>query len=177
MFPSDYKTFLVKYGGSSFDTNAYYKPKVKSHWTPEDGYDSIDEFYGFAGENSISKMLKRYFGRMPDALVPIADDGGGNQICICCKGESEGKIYFWDHENELEANKMLKPHIFKEVNVNEYWENIYLVDDSFADFIMGFEIREEEKAKDSSVTMTFADGFLEKWQKAREELEKKEKKK
>ena len=36
---------------------------------------------------------------MPDFIFPIANDPGGNLICMDAK---DGKIYFWDHENEVD---------------------------------------------------------------------------
>ena len=33
-------------------------------------------------------------------MVAIADDPGGNPICLCVAGENCGKIYFADHEYE-----------------------------------------------------------------------------
>lgn len=41
-------------------------------------------------------------------FVPIADDSGGNQICIGVSKENFGDLYFWEHElgNENELDNL-----------------------------------------------------------------------
>lgn len=39
-----------------------------------------------------------YDGLVPQRLLPIADDPGGNLICISLSGSDRGAICFWDHE-------------------------------------------------------------------------------
>jgi cell wall assembly regulator SMI1 len=39
-----------------------------------------------------------YDGLIPERLLPIADDPGGNHICIVLSGPDRGAVYFWDHE-------------------------------------------------------------------------------
>lgn len=39
-----------------------------------------------------------YRGRIPDGVLPIADDAGGNQVCLAVAGEFPGSVWFWDHE-------------------------------------------------------------------------------
>jgi cell wall assembly regulator SMI1 len=60
--------------------------------------------------------------RVPDDLLPFARDPGGNLICIGLYGENEGKVYFWDHEEET---------------VPPSYRNCHLVADSFDEFING----------------------------------------
>jgi hypothetical protein len=40
----------------------------------------------------------KYAGLVPKNLLPIADDPGGNLICIVLSGVIRGAICFWDHE-------------------------------------------------------------------------------
>lgn len=50
-------------------------------------------------------------------FISIADDPGGNEICICVVGEYIGKIYFWFHDGEN----------------SEEMDNMYFLKDSFND--------------------------------------------
>jgi hypothetical protein len=40
----------------------------------------------------------QYAGLVPERLLPIADDPGGNLICIVLSGPDVGAVCFWDHE-------------------------------------------------------------------------------
>jgi cell wall assembly regulator SMI1 len=67
--------------------------------------------------------------RLPRGFVAIGDDGGGNEICIDCnEGQEYGKIYFWDHDNEADQAQGETP---------ETVENIYLLGDTFSEFLEG----------------------------------------
>ena len=37
---------------------------------------------------------------MPESLIPLGDDGRGNQICLGVSGDETGKVFYWDHNNE-----------------------------------------------------------------------------
>ncbi len=39
-----------------------------------------------------------YGGVVPQHLLPIADDPGGNLICLVLNGSNRGAVCFWDHE-------------------------------------------------------------------------------
>ena len=73
---------------------------------------------------AISDTLATINGAL-DAFVeiPIADDPGGNAICLGMSGNERGKVYFWDHE--MEADEGDEPT----------FENVYLVAESFASFL------------------------------------------
>lgn len=49
----------------------------------------------------------RYGRRIPSELIPIAEDGDGNVVCVALFGEFRGAIYFWDHEVEPAALGLL----------------------------------------------------------------------
>ena len=54
--------------------------------------------------------------------MPIARDPGGNQILLAFAGPNEGKVYFWDHEEEPAMPN---------------YSNCHLIADSFREFIEG----------------------------------------
>jgi hypothetical protein len=77
--------------------------------------------------------LEVYDERVPADLIPIADDAFGNNICIGWKGEREGKIYFWDHEDELDENGDF---------VQDY-RNVFLVANNLQEFLDNLITHEE----------------------------------
>jgi hypothetical protein len=62
----------------------------------------LNAFFGvmMSGSYDIAKNYKMYKGRMPVGLLPIANDPGGNIICLSTAGDDKGSVYFWDHEEE-----------------------------------------------------------------------------
>jgi hypothetical protein len=60
----------------------------------------------FLGAREIVEHRARLRGRLPEALLPIADAAGGNRICISVVPGEVGAIYYWDHElDHLGAEK------------------------------------------------------------------------
>lgn len=98
--PEDYREFLLRYGSD----HAYFNQTVAiSHPAHPDGFFGIDHFLGAVPrENSYCyDLLARYAedrSILPDGVLTIADDGGGNFICLAVSGENRGRIYYWDHE-------------------------------------------------------------------------------
>ncbi|MEK4059759.1 MULTISPECIES: SMI1/KNR4 family protein [Paenibacillus] len=174
-----YKIFVFKYGNSTFENDVRYRPLKQSHWTGKDGLNAFGSFFGFEeGADNLEENIKRYYDRIPNSIVPIADDGVGNLICIGIKGNHIGKIYFWDHENEITAKVMLNEKEYVGVSVDDYWENIFLIAESFFDFIKSFEIEEivnESDIDSKIVSEKMSDNFMAMMLAAKAELEAKEK--
>ncbi len=153
----EYRQFLLKYGGLTFDKDVCFRPIEKSIWTQKDGVQTYDYFYGLDKDNlDIREEIDNYYGRMPDSIIPIAECPGGNQLCLGVGAHNIGKIYFWDHENELEAKKMLG--FDQSIQINNYWDNVFLVKESFYDFIMDLEVVESSESDGDN-----DDGILEFW--------------
>ncbi|MPQ31648.1 SMI1/KNR4 family protein [Clostridium estertheticum] len=145
--PEEYRKFILKYGGLSFEEDMCFRPIEKSRWTQENSMQGFDYFYGLDGDNlDIRKKRNIYLDRMPNSIIPIAECPGGNQLCLGVELNNYGKIYFWDHENELEAKKMLGFN--KLTEINSYWDNVFLVSESFSNFIMDLEIVESSESDD-----------------------------
>lgn len=95
--PDDYRKFLIKHNGG--------KPTPSDFNIQKQGDDSIHHFYGLHDGPSHTKLddtYDVYFGRVPNSMIPIADDPTGNAICIGIKQKYKGQVLFWDHE--LEGN-------------------------------------------------------------------------
>jgi hypothetical protein len=133
--PDGYKSFLSMYGvPTNFSKTVKFKPKEKSPWDTEEGYQEIVTFYGLdESENGLITMFDRYAGRIPSSLFVIAEAPGGNQICIAATGEDKGKLFLWDHENERDLDK----------NPNDFG-NVHLIAYPFEEFVESLFAEDEE---------------------------------
>ncbi len=118
--PLQYRRFLLAHNGGQPVPNQLHFKNMQGRDT-----DSIVDWFLAIYDGEIDSF-EDYFGnykvdenRLPEALVPIAHDPGGNLVCICIYGKDEGAVYFWDHEHELGGN------------------NIHLIADSFDEFLAG----------------------------------------
>lgn len=105
--PDDYKSFLSTYGECIFLNFITFKP-VKQE--PEYVHDeslgipngsfsgsSVTLIYGKRTNKktlTIIETIERYHDRMPEGFLPFADDGLGNQLCICVGSENHQKVYW-----------------------------------------------------------------------------------
>ena len=115
-----YYRFLLKSNGG------YPKPnKFKVIIDGKEINDLVDRFLGIHSEeyDNLYDFYETYKTRIPENLLPIAHDPGGNLLCISFRGEYLGKIYFWDHENEVEENCIPD------------FNNVYLISQNFDSFL------------------------------------------
>lgn len=138
--PLEYKEFLIKYGRLNFTHRISYSLLSSNPKSIERG--KLVSFYDLVNdEYSLEKNVKTYFGRMPKNLIPIAECPGGDQLCIGVNEEVRGKIYFWGHDQET-----------FDPSEEELWNNVYLVADSFVEFILSFQvINDDETPKDLGI--------------------------
>ncbi|MFF2484307.1 SMI1/KNR4 family protein [Paenibacillus sp. NPDC058071] len=178
-FPEVYKQFLLRYGNFTFEQEIRFRTIEKTPWSQDDNLESFSSFFVLSDEsNNLEKKIEQYYDRIPTSVLPIADDSAGNLICIGVRGNYQGKIYFWDHENEWVAKVMLKEEVQGITSIDDYWENLYLVADSFIDFIRSLEIKKEEEVEDINskiIGIHMSNDFMEKMRLARERVKIKEK--
>ncbi|MFS7423349.1 SMI1/KNR4 family protein [Carnobacterium maltaromaticum] len=112
---SEYEEFLLQYNGGYPDKSIF---KIKGN---EEEYESVlNVFYGIGDMyDNLQKNIDFSDELLEVGFLPIADDPGGNQICIGISEKHYGKIYFWEHELG---------------NENEL-ENLFYVSDSFINFL------------------------------------------
>jgi hypothetical protein len=121
--PLNYKEFLLKNNGG------YPKKRGFLYRVQTNGRRAVvNKFLGIHdGENNnLYKYLITYKireKRLPSNLIPIANDPGGNLICLSINGEDVGKVYFWDHD--LEAEEGQEPD----------YSNVYFIADCIEDFL------------------------------------------
>lgn len=145
--PRDYVSWLMLYnGGAPVIENTF---ELIDTLHINDNYESIKYFYALRDgtTNSLEVVYKDLINRIPKELISIADDPCGNQICLGIKGKHFNKVYFWDHENEA-----------MEANQEPWWDNVYLIANTFADFINKLfyaEVNEEEWTKNKRIVYTY----------------------
>jgi cell wall assembly regulator SMI1 len=91
--PQQYRDFLLSQNGGRPDLPAFIVP----NW----GESIANTFYGvgIGGLYDLDAVLDSLDDVIPvDCVIPIADDPGGNQICVGIRGDFLGKIYFWVHD-------------------------------------------------------------------------------
>lgn len=91
--PQDYRDFLLQYNGG--------QPAPSFFWiVPEEDGSEVERFYGIHDQTWHS--LETYVGEqrygIPSSLLPIADDGTSNFVCIDISTDHYGEVYFIDHE-------------------------------------------------------------------------------
>ena len=119
--PEDYRQFLAASNGGYIGGRFWFN----------DGKTGIDHIGGFRSESHFSLLSTReiYADRIPNELIWIMDDPFGNAICIGITGETEGKIYLWDHEDEAD------PAEWDGSVANS--DNVSVLASSFTDFVAG----------------------------------------
>ena len=120
-FPDDYRHFLLQNNGGKPDPNMFLIP---DH--PLSGQsDLLDWFYCIAQDSPIDiiSAYRVFNGRVPSECLPIGCDPGDNQICLVTSGIKQGKIYFWDHEEEADEDE------------EPTYSNMYLIADSLDDLL------------------------------------------
>jgi hypothetical protein len=124
-----YKNHLLNFNGGRCEPNIFdfiengQKTSSNIDWflAIYDGeYDNFKDYF------EIYKLENK---RMPDNIFPIAHDPGGNLICF---DNIYGKIYFWNHEMEVDYEK----------HNDSNMENLYFLSDNLESFLLGLKNKE-----------------------------------
>ena len=121
-FPPQYRAWLLRYNGGRPEPKGFRYKYESGPYT-----DSCVAWFFNLGDAKYERLegeLRVYKNpddkRLPDELIPFARDPFGNLICISMCGENQGKVYFWDHEEE---------------DTPPSYRNCHLIADSFDEFI------------------------------------------
>lgn len=139
--PDDYREFLATYGAAAFRRLVRFSPVRQ---LPSDvsysGSDYIDAFYGTEPSSrdaySLLHRIAFYQGRMPDGVIPIGDNGLGNQICLAVTGDWRGQVLYWDRNTEVDEEEYIEDHGHSPTSEVRFG-NIHLIAQSFAEFLQG----------------------------------------
>lgn len=119
VLPDDYRKFLLQHNGG--------RPKLKVFPIYGDLADDqalLEHFYCISDgdEYDLARNEISLRGRLPKDMLAIGEDPGGNYICISLSNKDFGRIYYWDHEGELE-------------NITTGQSNLYFVANSFGELL------------------------------------------
>ncbi|MEK6512459.1 SMI1/KNR4 family protein [Myroides odoratimimus] len=153
--PIEYIQYLESYGIKMFSEMVLFKPfntTLPEYTDMDKGTNYNRNFYGsyimsFFGlydddVYDIFYNLKTYKNRIPPNCLPIALEDSGGLIILDLNQNNYGKIFFWDHENEWDAN-FYEESTKKEFTVEMSYQNMYLIGENFIDFLQRMEIVEE----------------------------------
>src|SRR5262249_32493667 len=86
--PDSYRELLKRLGGVFFRTEVYYND-------PQAEMPVL--FGGFYEFDDLLDAIESHEEELPDGIIPIGDDGGGNLSCLGVKGDDFNKVFFHDH--------------------------------------------------------------------------------
>lgn len=116
----DYKEFLYNYSSCYLKDDYFFPMKEISELTDENGLETMDFFYN----TEFIDDSDDFIGLWGDKVLPIGESSG-DYICIGIREENKGKIYMLYHEDEKRE------------------DGLYLIADSFSDFILSFRYIEQ----------------------------------
>ena len=133
IFPEDYKRFMLKSNGGTPKEEWLYD--FFDEVTEAENTSVIREFFSLFSEDTV-KMgnLKKIYKTMtyeemiPDDMLPIADDPGGNVIAISLNKDDYGYMYFINHEyDDLDTGYLVKSKIAE--SMSDFLDVLYLSED------------------------------------------------
>lgn len=95
--PKDYRLFLQSVNGG-IPIHRFF-----CSVSQDDVCSILSVLFGITSDknNDLIHAYKRCSGSIPDDMIPIGHDQGGNDLLLCVKGSDYGKIYFLDHEKPI----------------------------------------------------------------------------
>ena len=150
--PADYRSFLERHNGGVPVPDHWHCGPVHEEpgfgWTPPSV--QVDRLFGLVTEPtwaSLAWAVRCYRGRIPEGLVPIADDPAGNVFCLDLTDADPGTVWYWDHENEAEEGEPA------------WRENLLPLAPSFSAFLDGLiDEAAEERRSDEDLQQILRDG-------------------
>jgi len=101
-FPDVMLWFFHRFGGCRFDEGAYYfDPRSRS-----------DVMIGwFLDSSELRDAFEAFREALAKDIVPIADDGGDNMLCVGISDANRGVVYFHPHDRPRPATYQVAPAI------------------------------------------------------------------
>lgn len=136
--PADYREFLAACNGGCFKGDFWYNEPLADGRPADVG---LHHLHGIRDRDCYSLLWARHCYqsegeiRIPLDLLPIADDPGGNAICVGIGGEHYGKVFFWDHECEPDPSEW-DGRVETAVNIQH-------LTDSLREFVAGLKPMED----------------------------------
>lgn len=115
--------FIKEYGFSTFKNYVMIKPIEKSSFLSS-GEIELGLIFGFGDEtDSVKDAIDTYFieEQLNWKFFPLFEGYPGDIIFYSLEPETKGKIYYWHHEGDINADKSLIANSFE-----EFINNLYL---------------------------------------------------
>lgn len=100
--PEEYKTHIVNDNGGK--PNLEFFKGIRIHYFHSIKY----------GDYTLEEILEDLKDVIPSDFFPIANDEGGNEICISLNESNYGKVYMWYHGMDEEKETKLLANSLKE---------------------------------------------------------------
>ncbi|WP_046226783.1 SMI1/KNR4 family protein [Paenibacillus dauci] len=114
--PEQYVDFLLKHNGG-------YPEKSIFKISNEEGESVVNKFYGVGNmKGNLGKVFEVLDGELPTGFISIANDPGGNEICIGISERYFGEVYFWIHD--IESEEEMDNMVFFKSNFNDFFDNL-----------------------------------------------------
>lgn len=153
ILPKSFSEFISRFGICSFNEEIEFKSFSNDAefihddeaGLPNFTFESstVSVFYGIDPEEDktydIFENLKLFKDRIPDAFLPFATDGMGNQILISLNKDNYGRIYFWDHEAEWDVEDY-EEETGIPMREEVKYQNLWLIGNDFEDFFNRLQI-------------------------------------
>jgi hypothetical protein len=94
--PESYRSFLLKYNGADVEQKIF-------NITAEEGDSILHYVFGLHNGPDYRRLdvvAAWFMAQESGVMLPVAEDAGGNLICIGLAGGDFGRVFFWDHEKE-----------------------------------------------------------------------------
>lgn len=117
-FPPDFIEVVKKYNAGRPTPSTYDTARLKGK--------DFGELLNFNLDQSFNIMheYEQIKNRLPESVIPIAGDPGGNYLCYDFRSTMEPKIKFWDHEMKFSI-----VDDYLRVSENEYDPDNYFLDE------------------------------------------------
>lgn len=122
--PADYRDFLSRFGCSTFATLVNCTPSEEPLY-----------FGWFFSYEELIQAIDGLKESLPETIIPIAEDGGGNAFCLGVKGRDTGKVYYHNHGFGWHADAEAYLERGEPVPLNIRHQTVHQVASSFEEFI------------------------------------------
>jgi hypothetical protein len=144
--PAAYRRFLQQANGAEMEPNEVDREKLDDPVGL-----SVRQLYGVGDHDGRALVRnRRRFQDLPETLLPIGEDVGGNGVAIGVAGDEEGRVYFKDHEVGLGEGE------------GTTWEGVTPLARDFDTLLDALKPEEaHEEAEDPDAEVWVRPGFLE----------------
>jgi hypothetical protein len=134
IFPIDYKEHILRFNGGRPSLDVF--DFVEGEFENSSDVNWFLAIYDGEHDNFVDYIIdvKLVEKRLPHHMIPIAHDSLGNLICLSCGNEDYGKVYFWDHEDEVDYS----------ISDDSDYSNLYFISNSFTEFLNSLYADDDE---------------------------------